>query len=135
MLGLQGCTDFFSSCIEQGLLSSCGARLLIAVPSLATECGPQGAWASRVAAPRLRSTGSGVVAHGLSWSTACGIFPDQGSNPRLQHWQVDSLPQSHQVSPSSQHFKNANPILTSRATQKQVVGWIWHLGHGLQTPG
>ena len=31
-----------------------------------------------------------VVAHGLSCSVACRIFPDQGSNPCPQHWQVDS---------------------------------------------
>ena len=35
------------------------------------------------------------MAHGLSCSMACGIFPDQGSNPCLLHWQVDSLPLSH----------------------------------------
>ena len=29
----------------------------------------------------VQSTGSTVVAHGLSCSSACGIFPDQGSNP------------------------------------------------------
>ena len=40
--------------------------------------------------------GSVVVAHGLSCSTACGIFPDPGSNLCLLHWQVDSLPLSHQ---------------------------------------
>ena len=44
----------------------------------------------------LRSTGSRragsvVVAHGLSCSAACGIFPDQGSNPCPLHWQADSL--------------------------------------------
>ena len=43
----------------------------------------------------LRSTGSRhmcsvVVAHGLSCSTACVIFPDQGLNPCLLHWQADS---------------------------------------------
>ena len=27
------------------------------------------------------------------------IFPTQGSNPRLLHWQLDSLPLSHQRSP------------------------------------
>ena len=31
-----------------------------------------------------------VVAHGLSCSVACGIFPDQGSNPCPLHWQADS---------------------------------------------
>ena len=37
--------------------------------------------------------------HGLSCSEACGIFPDQGSNPRLLHWQADSFQLSHQGSP------------------------------------
>ena len=37
-----------------------------------------------------RRTGSVVVAHGLSRSVACGIFPDQGSNPCPLHWQADS---------------------------------------------
>ena len=32
-----------------------------------------------------------VVAHGLSCSKACGIFPDQGPNPCPLHWQVDSF--------------------------------------------
>ena len=30
--------------------------------------------------------GSVVVAHGLSCSAVCGIFPDQGSNPCPLHW-------------------------------------------------
>ena len=37
----------------------------------------------------------------LSCSIAHGIFPDQGWNPRLLHWQADSLPLSHQGSPES----------------------------------
>ena len=54
----------------------------------------------------LRSTGSRragsvVVAHGPSCSTACGIFPDQGSNPCPLHWQADSQPLRHQGSPLS----------------------------------
>ena len=52
----------------------------------------------------LRSTGSRragsvVVAHGPSCSVACGIFPDQGSNPRPLHWQADAQPLCHQGSP------------------------------------
>ena len=52
----------------------------------------------------LRSTGSRragsvVVAHGPSRSAACGIFPDQGSNPCPLHWQADSQPLCHQGSP------------------------------------
>ena len=33
------------------------------------------------------------------YSEACGIFPDQASNPRLLHWQADSLPLSHEGHP------------------------------------
>ena len=52
----------------------------------------------------LRSTGSGragsvVVAHGSSCSAACGIFPDQGSNPCPLHWQADSQPLHHREAP------------------------------------
>ena len=46
-----------------------------------------------------RRAGSVVVAHGPSCSAACGISPDQGSNPRPPHWQVDSQPLCHQGSP------------------------------------
>ena len=48
-----------------------------------------------------RGAGSVVVAHGLSCSAACGIFPDQGSNPCSLHWQADSQPLRHQGSPNS----------------------------------
>ena len=46
-----------------------------------------------------RCAGSVVLAHGLSCSMACGIFPDQGSNPCPLHWQADSQPLRHQGSP------------------------------------
>ena len=45
-----------------------------------------------------RCTGSVVVAHGPSCSVACGILPDQGSNPCPLHWQADSQPLRHQGS-------------------------------------
>ena len=53
----------------------------------------------------LRSTGSRragsvVVAQGPSCSVACGIFPDQGSNPCPLHRQADSQPLRHQGSPT-----------------------------------
>ena len=52
----------------------------------------------------LRSTGSRcagsvIVAHRPSCYAACGIFPDQGSNPCPLHWQADSQPLRHQGSP------------------------------------
>ena len=46
-----------------------------------------------------RRAGSAVVAHGPSCSAACGILPDQGSNPCPLHWQADSQPLRHQGSP------------------------------------
>ena len=42
--------------------------------------------------------GSVIVAHGCSCSVACGIFPNQGSNPCPLHWQADSQPLHHQGS-------------------------------------
>ena len=72
-LGLRCCTQAFSSCGERGLLFVAVCGLLILVASLVAEQGFQGAWASV------------VVAHGLRCSTACGIFPDQGSNPCPLH--------------------------------------------------
>ena len=46
-----------------------------------------------------RRAGSIIVALGPSRSAACGIFPDQGSNPCPLHWQADSQPLRHQGSP------------------------------------
>ena len=54
-----------------------------------------------------RRTGSVTVAHGPSCSAACGILPDQGSNPRPPHWQADSQPLRHQGSPSLYFFINS----------------------------
>ena len=48
-----------------------------------------------------RRAGSAIVAHGPSCSAACGILPDQGSNPCPLHWQADSQPLRHQGSPLS----------------------------------
>ena len=58
--------------------SSCG--------KWASHCGGFsccGAWA-----PGARA--SVVAASGLSCPSACGIFPDEGSNPCPLHWQTDS---------------------------------------------
>ena len=47
------------------------------------------------------------MAHGPSCSAACGIFPDQGSNPCPLHWQADSQPLRHQGSPKfTSDYKN-----------------------------
>ena len=85
-LGLRYCAWAFPSCGEWGLLLVVVRRLLIAVASLC--CGTQtlGACASVVGARGFLSAGLVVVAHGLSCSTACGIFLDQGLNPCPLHW-------------------------------------------------
>ena len=56
---------------------------------------------SLLAAPGLSHAGSIDKVHRYSYPTACGIFLDQGSNLCPLHWQVDSLPLSHQGSPKS----------------------------------
>ena len=55
---------------------------------------------SVVVAPRPQSTGSIVVVHGLTCSTACGIFLNQEWNLCLLLWQADSLLSQQQGSPS-----------------------------------
>ena len=52
-----------------------------------SSCGTR---ASVVVAHGPQSTGSVLVAHEISCCAACGIFPDQGSNPCPLHWQADS---------------------------------------------
>ena len=105
-LGLCCCMQAFSSCGEQGLLFVVVCGLLIVVASLVAEhrlqaCGLQQLQhtGSVVVARGLQSAGSVVVAHGPSCSAACGIFPDQGSNPCPLQWQADSQPLRHQGSP------------------------------------
>ena len=93
----------FSSCGSRGY-SLAVVHGLIAVASLVAEHRPQVQSASVAAAPGLWSTGLVVLAHGLRCSKACGILPDPGSNLSLLHWQADSLPLSHQGSPSPTYY-------------------------------
>ena len=83
-----GATVYFSCCGAQPLvrqgLSGCGSQLYLA--HRLTTCGT---WA--------------LVLRGS------GTFPDQGSNLSLLHWQTDSLPLSHQGSPSHEFYEN-DPI-------------------------
>ena len=76
-----GAHQLFSSCSPQAShcsgFSCCRAQAL-------------GAWASVAVAPGFSSTGSVVVVCGLSHPAARGIFPDQGLNSCLLHWQADS---------------------------------------------
>ena len=73
---------------------------------VAASGGHSSSWCAGLSLSRpllLQSTGSrravsAIVAHGPSRSAACGIFPDQGSNPCPLHWQADSQPLRHQGS-------------------------------------
>ena len=58
------------------------------------------AWPLLLQSTGSRRAGSAIVARGLSRSAACGIFPDQGSNPCPLHWQANSQPLCHQGSPN-----------------------------------
>ena len=86
VLGLRFCARAFSSCGKRG-------PLFIAVR------GPLTAAASLLQSTGSRRAGSVIVAHGPSRSAACGILPDQVSNPCPMHWQTDSQPLRHQGSP------------------------------------
>ena len=107
VLGLHYCEWAFSSQGERRLLSShgvwasrCSGFSRCGAPALGhvgvSSCGT---WDQKLRFPGSRAQTQVVVVHGLSCSMACGIFPDQRSNPRLVHWQADSLPLSHQGSP------------------------------------
>ena len=72
VLGLCFCARAFSSCSKWG-------PLFIAVH------GPLIIAASLVGSTGSRRAGSVIVAHRPSCSVACGIFPDQGSNPCPLH--------------------------------------------------
>ena len=72
-------------------------------------------WSLLLQSTGSRSTGSVVVAHGPSCSAACGIFPDQGSNPCPLHWQADSQPLRHQGSPN--YIFLASNLEISRASK------------------
>ena len=76
--------------VSQGSPLFAVSQLLIVVASLVKN--------------KLQSIGWEVVALGLSCPTACGIFPDQGSNTCPLTWQADSLPLDHQGSPVCYFF-------------------------------
>ena len=81
-LGVGCCPQAFLSCGERGLLSLCA------------PASPCGGWeASLVVDHGINGARtSGAVALSLCCPAACGIFPDQGSNPGLLNWQADSSP-------------------------------------------
>ena len=67
----------------------------------------------------------------LSYSAACGIFLDQGLNPRLLQRQADSLPLSHQGSLRNYNFWPPLPILPTFYPRQlsicSLYQWVWRL--------
>ena len=96
VLGLRFCARAFSSCGKWGPLFIAVRGPLIITASLVAE--------HRLQMHRLSNCGSRA-------SAACGILPDQGSNPCPLHWQADSQPLCHQGSPSAFLIFNILPIL------------------------
>ena len=90
-LGLHCCRQAFSGCIpKQGQL--------FAHTSFSLQ------WLFSLQSTALGTGASVVVAHELSCSAACRIFPDQGSNLLPLTWQADSYPLYHQGSSSTHYF-------------------------------
>ena len=92
--------SFLNFCAGSSLLRGflelgCSGLLTVAAP----RCGAQ---ASLVAACRLTTASlvAVIVAHGLCYSSGCGITLIQGSNLCPLHWQADSYPLYHQGSPT-----------------------------------
>ena len=79
----------FSNCSAPA--SACGGFLLRSVGSWVHWLS---SWCSWALEHRFSNCGKLV-----SLPMACGIFPDQGSNPCPLHWQADSSPLDHQGSP------------------------------------
>ena len=102
VLGLRFCARAFSSCNKW-------EPLFIAVRGPLTI-------AASLAEHRLQTRRLSNLAHGPSRSAACGIFPDQGSNPCPLHWQADSQPLHHQGSPQN-NFDKTFSLKTSLVAQ------------------
>ena len=76
VLGPCCCMWVFSSCGIRGLLPRCGAQVSHCGSFFCCRALALGEWASV------------TRAHGLTCSSVCGIFLDQGLNPCHLHWQI-----------------------------------------------
>ena len=92
--------------------------------SCLTLCDPMAYKPTRLLSPwDSPGKNTGVCSHSLLH----GIFPTQGSNPRLLcllHWQVDSLPLSHEGSPTAPLL-----LLLSRSVVSESFGTSWTEAH------
>ena len=81
---------------------------------------------------------------GLSCFATCGIFQNQGSNPCLLHWPMDSLPLSHREAMLSGFFgrefcpvkmESHSPAFQRPEPCPRGTGWSGHLGTWLRCSG
>ena len=86
---------FFFFWLHWVFVAARGLSLVVAIRGFSSYS----AWASHCGTQTLGIQASVVVAHRLSCSVVCGIFPDRGLNPCLLHWQADFQPVDHQGSP------------------------------------
>ena len=107
-LGFHCCQWAFSSCDVWGLLC-CGAQ---ASPAVTFLVGEHSLWSGKA---------SVVVAHRLSCSVACEIFPDQGWNLCPLCWPKISYPLCHQGNPQINFL--ANPIIIWRRCRLHWLFW------------
>ena len=80
-------------------------------------CSPQGSSVLGIFQARILPW----VAHSLLW----GIFPNQGSNSGLLHWQADSLQLSHLGSPNHTHtYIHSAPNFLPSRLQHRVLDTV-----------
>ena len=120
VLVLRCCAGFSLVEVSRGSSLVAVHKLFIVVASRCRE------WAQEcmglvVVVLRLLSTGSVAVAPwAFSCPAACGIFPDQGLNLCLLHWQVGYLPLSHQGIYPVDFFKNLVWNITC-ISEKEII--------------
>ena len=89
------------SSLLHGLFNFGEQRLLYNGGAQAYHCGGYSVGSRTHGLQQLQDLGSIVVSHKVNCSKARGISPNQGPNPCLLRWQVDSLSLSHEGSPPS----------------------------------
>ena len=98
------------------LLSTLGTYKVVSVSSVMSDSlQPHGLWPTRLLCPwDFPGKNTGLGCH----SFLQRIFPTQGLNPCLLHWQAYSLPLSHQGSPKS--FLTLSDIISTGSGCKDV---------------
>ena len=108
MLGVHCCLGFSLVVASGGYFLGAVLGLFVAGVSLVGEHGCMGFSCCSTWAQQLRLLDSRVLLRVAALERKLrdlwDLFPDQGSNPCLLHWQADSLPLSHQGSPGTRVF-------------------------------